>query len=60
MHGRTLNLIGAIAFGQADMMEIFRENGGVVDIAYSVEMNDFRGKIIGAAEYQGYKGVIRQ
>lgn len=36
--------IGAIAFGQADMTELFRENGGVVDIAYSVEMNDFRGK----------------
>ncbi|MDZ7636049.1 MAG: hypothetical protein U5L72_17080, partial [Bacteroidales bacterium] len=36
--------IDAIAFGQADMTELFRENGGVVDIAYSVEMNDFRGK----------------
>ncbi len=36
--------IGAIAFGQADMTELFRENGGVVDIAYSVEMNDFRGQ----------------
>ncbi|MGB8358276.1 MAG: single-stranded-DNA-specific exonuclease RecJ, partial [Bacteroidales bacterium] len=36
--------IGAIAFGQADMMEIFRECGGVVDIAYSVEMNEYRGK----------------
>jgi single-stranded-DNA-specific exonuclease len=35
--------IGAIAFGQSDMTELFRENGGVVDIAYSVEMNDFRG-----------------
>ena len=36
--------VGAIAFGQADMMEIFRECGGVVDIAYSVEMNEFLGK----------------
>jgi len=36
--------VGAIAFGQADMMEVFRESGGVVDIAYSVEMNEFRGK----------------
>lgn len=36
--------LGAIAFGQADMTELFRENGGVVDIAYSIEMNEFRGK----------------
>ena len=36
--------LGAIAFGQADMIETFRESGGVVDIAYSVEMNEFRGK----------------
>jgi single-stranded-DNA-specific exonuclease len=36
--------IGAIAFGQSDMTELFRENGGVVDIAYSVELNDFRGQ----------------
>ncbi len=36
--------VGAIAFGQSDMTELFRENGGVVDIAYSVEMNDFRGQ----------------
>lgn len=36
--------MGAIAFGQADMIETFRESGGVVDIAYSVEMNEFRGK----------------
>lgn len=36
--------VGAIAFGQADMIETFRESGGVVDIAYSVEMNEFRGK----------------
>ena len=36
--------IDAIAFGQADMIELFRESGGVVDIAYSVEMNEFRGR----------------
>jgi len=36
--------IGAIAFGQSDTMEVFRECGGVVDIAYSVELNVFRGK----------------
>jgi single-stranded-DNA-specific exonuclease len=36
--------IGAIAFGQADMTDLFRENGGVVDIAYSIEMNEFKGK----------------
>jgi single-stranded-DNA-specific exonuclease len=36
--------IGAIAFGQSDTMEIFRECGGVVDIAYSVELNEYRGK----------------
>ena len=36
--------IGAIAFGQSDTMEIFRECGGVVDIAYSVELNVYRGK----------------
>jgi single-stranded-DNA-specific exonuclease len=36
--------VGAIAFGQSDMMEIFRECGGVVDIAYSVELNVYRGK----------------
>ena len=35
--------LGAIAFGQADMMETIRESGGVIDIAYSVEMNEFRG-----------------
>jgi len=34
----------AIAFGQSDTMDIFRDSGGVVDIAYSVEMNEFRGK----------------
>jgi single-stranded-DNA-specific exonuclease len=36
--------LDAIAFGQADMIETFRESGGVVDIAYSVEINEFRGK----------------
>jgi single-stranded-DNA-specific exonuclease len=36
--------IGAIAFGQSDTMEIFRECGGVVDIAYSVELNVYRGR----------------
>jgi len=36
--------VGAIAFGQSDMIEIFRESGGVVDIAYSVELNVYRGK----------------
>ena len=36
--------IDAIAFGQADMIDLFRESGGVVDIAYSVEMNEFRGR----------------
>jgi single-stranded-DNA-specific exonuclease len=35
--------VSAIAFGQADVMEIIREAGGVVDIAYSVEVNEFRG-----------------
>jgi single-stranded-DNA-specific exonuclease len=35
--------VSAIAFGQADAMETFREAGGVVDIAYSVELNNFRG-----------------
>jgi len=36
--------IAAIAFGQADMMDTFRDSGGVVDIAYSVEINEYRGK----------------
>jgi len=36
--------VGAIAFGQSDTIDIFRESGGVVDIAYSVELNVFRGK----------------
>jgi single-stranded-DNA-specific exonuclease len=36
--------IDAIAFGQADNMDLFREAGGIVDIAYSVELNEFRGK----------------
>lgn len=35
--------VNAIAFGQADATEVFRESGGVVDVAYSVEVNDFRG-----------------
>lgn len=36
--------VGAIAFGQADTMDLFRESGGVVDIAYSIELNEFKGK----------------
>ena len=36
--------LGAIAFGQSDTMDIFRNSGGVVDIAYTVEMNEFRGR----------------
>jgi single-stranded-DNA-specific exonuclease len=40
----NMDPVGAIAFGQADTMELFRESGGVVDIAYSVELNDFKGK----------------
>jgi single-stranded-DNA-specific exonuclease len=48
--------LGAIAFGQADTMEIFREAGGVVDIAYSVEMNDFRGKISVQLNIKDIKG----
>jgi single-stranded-DNA-specific exonuclease len=35
--------VNAIAFGQSDVMEVIREAGGVVDIAYSVELNEFRG-----------------
>lgn len=35
--------VNAIAFGQSDAMEVIREAGGVVDIAYSVELNEFRG-----------------
>ncbi len=34
----------AIAFGQADTIDLIRENGGVVDIAYSIDLNEFRGK----------------
>lgn len=41
---QNLEPISAIAFGQSDTMEIFKEAGGVVDIAYSVELNEFRGK----------------
>jgi single-stranded-DNA-specific exonuclease len=36
--------IGAIAFGQSDTIELFRDCGGVVDIAFSVELNVYRGK----------------
>ncbi|HWR74804.1 MAG TPA: single-stranded-DNA-specific exonuclease RecJ, partial [Bacteroidales bacterium] len=36
--------IGAIAFGQSDTIELFRDCGGVVDIAYSVELNVYRGR----------------
>jgi single-stranded-DNA-specific exonuclease len=35
--------VSAIAFGQADTMELFRECGGVVDIAYSIELNEYKG-----------------
>ena len=35
--------VNAIAFGQADAMEVIRDSGGVVDIAYSIELNEFRG-----------------
>lgn len=36
--------INAIAFGQSDATELFREAGGVVDIAYSIELNEYKGK----------------
>jgi len=36
--------VGAIAFGQSDTMDLFRDASGVVDIAYSIEMNEFKGK----------------
>jgi len=36
--------IDAIAFGQADNMDLFKEAGGIVDIAYAIEVNEFRGK----------------
>jgi len=48
--------IGAIAFGQADMIELFRESGGVVDIAYSVELNEFRGKTTVQLNIKDIKG----
>jgi single-stranded-DNA-specific exonuclease len=41
---QNMEPISAIAFGQADTMEIFKEAGGVVDIAYAIELNEFRGK----------------
>ena len=41
---QNMDPVNAIAFGQADTMEIFREAGGVVDIAYTIELNEFRGK----------------
>ncbi len=41
---QNMDAVNAIAFGQADTMEIFREAGGVVDIAYTIELNEFRGK----------------
>ncbi len=41
---QNMEPVNAIAFGQADTMEIFREAGGVVDIAYTIELNEFRGK----------------
>jgi single-stranded-DNA-specific exonuclease len=40
---QNMEPVNAIAFGQADTMEIFREAGGVVDIAYTIELNEFRG-----------------
>ena len=36
--------LNAIAFGQSDAIELIREAGGVVDIAYAVELNEFKGK----------------
>lgn len=41
---QNMEPVNAIAFGQADTMEIFREAAGVVDIAYTIELNEFRGK----------------
>jgi hypothetical protein len=49
--------VGAIAFGQADTMEIFREEGGVVDIAYSIEMNDFKGRSTVQLNIKDIKGA---
>ena len=48
--------VGAIAFGQADMIETFRDSGGVVDIAYSVELNEFRGKTAVQLNIKDIKG----
>lgn len=41
---QNMEPLNAIAFGQSDTMELFREAGGVVDIAYSIELNEFKGK----------------
>jgi single-stranded-DNA-specific exonuclease len=49
--------IGAIAFGQADMIETFRDSGGIVDIAYSVELNEFRGRTTVQLNIKDIKGV---
>ena len=49
--------VDAIAFGQADMIETFRESGGVVDIAYSVELNEFRGKTSVQLNIKDIKGM---
>ncbi len=35
--------VNAIAFGQADMEKRIRDANGLVDIAYTIEMNEFRG-----------------
>jgi len=40
----SMEPIDAIAFGQSDNMELFKEAGGIVDIAYAIEINEFRGK----------------
>ncbi len=41
---QNMDPVGAIAFGQSDTIELFKEAGGVVDIAYSIELNEFKGK----------------
>ena len=41
---QNMEPVNAIAFGQSDTMEIFKEAGGVVDIAYAIELNEFKGK----------------
>lgn len=41
MNGEPVN---AIAFGQADMEKRIRSVAGLVDIAYTIEFNEFRGK----------------